>query len=133
MTAEVKPQFSPLDEAIYYLMDSISETEEEVDMFRLRAETIEGTVNQMPIIRNILARIRLNWRKNLDLSKVKKLEDMLGKFDPALDSLIHDNNPRPTIALLEDQTKKMRTYAKDENAGKIQDLKRLATDLSRTA
>jgi|SRR3972149_231340 len=133
MTAEVKPQFSPRDEAIYVLMDAISQKEEDVETSMLRAQTIKGTVVQMSFFTNVLTRIRLNRLRNRDLSKIKELEDSLREFNPALDSLVRDNNPRPTIALLEDQAEALRAHAKDEDAEKIQDLERLATSLSRAA
>lgn len=134
MTAEVKPQLSPQDEAIYLLMDTISQKEEDEETSRLRAQTIEGTVAQMSFFKNEFTRIKLNWLRNRDLSKIKELEDSLREFNPALDSLVRSNNPSPTIALLEDQAKKLRAHsAGDEDAEKIQDLERLAIELSRAA
>src|SRR3990167_7432327 len=103
MTAEVKPQLSPRDKAIYLLMDTISQKEEGEETSRLRAETIEGTVAQMSSFKNVLTRIRLNWLRNRDFSKINELEESLGEFNLALDSLVRDNNSRLTIALLEDQ------------------------------
>ena len=109
MTTPERPNLAPYIDANDYLWSSIAQIWDEMDTI-------------------------LNQGRKRDIRKLKKLEEDFQTFNQAFDALVHDSNPSPVIRLLENQAEDLRTHsAGDENTEKIQDLKRLAADLSDAA
>jgi len=109
MTTPERPNLAPYIDANDYLWNSTAQIWDEMDTI-------------------------LNQGRKKDMRKLKKLEEDFQTFNQAFDALVHDSNPSPVIRLLENQAEDLRAHsAGDENTKIIQELKRLATDLSRAA
>lgn len=100
---EVGPHLSHRIDAYAHFMDAIAQLEEEL-------ETVS------------------------DKQTAERLGESLAKYDQAFNVLTHSNNVPLVARFFEDQAEDLRTHAiGDEDAEKIQDLERLAADLSRAA
>ena len=137
MITPERPNLAPYIGANDYLINSTAKIWDEMDIIRLRGQSIHVTFDQLPDTPpfwNTITDPRFNQIRKKDMRKLKKLEEDFQTFNQAFDALVHGGNPSPVIRLLENQAEDLRTHsAGDENTEKIQDLKRLAADLSDAA